>query len=351
MKNSSGSSIALVVPTRNCRQALNNHLQNLANFREGISEIVFVDSESTDGTLELIQGQLADWPKASLLQTPPGLYASWNAAIAEISSTWVNIATVGDLLRPGGLAQLLDCAEKYDADVVLSPPAMVNAMQERVPTRWPIHELLEMSGPPQMERLLKECEKWLFLTTLLPSSILGSAASNLYRSCFLQKHPFPTSFGHEGDVAWGVKVAPFVRIAVLGKECASFLVHERETVLTASMQGYRFSQLCELTAAVFVANRIPAVTEAATISACQQMQVRSLWSWLIALESVQDERLSYISTLEKERERLKRELHMLDSLQIFPFAKRPSLGDFATLARPLKRCWDATLQYIANRRF
>lgn len=348
MKISSGSSIALVVPTRNCRQALNNHLQNLANFREGISEIVFVDSESTDGTLELIQGQLADWPKASLLQTPPGLYASWNAAIAEISSTWVNIATVGDLLRPGGLAQLLDCAEKYDADVVLSPPAMVNAIQEKVPTRWPIHELLEMSGSPQMDRLLKECEKWLFLTTLLPSSILGSAASNLYRSCFLQKHPFPTSFGHEGDVAWGVKVAPFVRIAVLGKECASFLVHERETVLTASMQGHRFSQLCELTAAVFVANRIPAVAEAAIISACQQMQVRSLWSWLIALESVQDERLSYISTLEKERERLKRELHMLKSLQIFPFAKRPSRGDVAKLARPLKRCWDAILKYIAN---
>lgn len=341
MKTSSESSIALVVPTRNCRQALSIHLQNLANFRDEISEIVFVDSESTDGTLELIQGQLADWPKASLLQTPPGLYASWNAAIAEISSTWVNIATVGDLLRPGGLAQLLDCAEKYDADVVLSPPAMVNAIQEKVPTRWPIHELLEMSGYPQMDRLLKDREKWLFLTTLLPSSILGSAASNLYRSCFLQKHPFPTSFGHEGDAAWGVKVAPFVRIAVLGKECASFLVHERETALTASMQSHRFSQLCELTASVFVANRIPAVTEAAIISACQQMQVRSLWSWLTALEFVQDERLSYIVTLEKERERLKRELHMLQSLQIFPLAKRPNRGDVAKLARPLKRCWNA----------
>lgn len=333
-------SVGIVVPTRNCRELLPDHLANLRCFRDEIAEIVFVDSESTDGTLELVKAQLKDWPQARLLQTPPGLYASWNAAIAEIKSKWVNIATVGDMLRPSGLVSLAECGEKLQADAVLSPPIMVNSRQESVPVRWPIHELIDYYGSRWSECLMDNREKWLFLTCLLPSTILGSAASNLYRTSFLQKNPFPTYFGHEGDVAWGIEIAHFVRLAIVSKECASFVVHERDSALSAGSQSERFSQLSLLARKALGNKDSVDAKDAIIISSYRVKQMEPLWNWLCSIELSQEERLRYIGILENERDRLIGEIYHLKRLKIFPFFERPNRGDIVKILRPLKRRYD-----------
>jgi hypothetical protein len=94
-----------------------------------------------------------------------------------------------------------------------------------------------------------------------------------------------------------------------------------------------------LAAEVFAANRIPVATEAAILSVSQKKQVSALWSWLSALESVQDERAKYIMILEKEMERLKNEIHGLVGLPFFSFTKRPNRGDLVKITRPLNRFW------------
>jgi len=52
------------------------------------------------------------------------------------------------------------------------------------------------------DKPLNRAETIVNLCGFLPHGLLGSSASNHYRTAFLQKHPFPTDFGHCGDTAW-----------------------------------------------------------------------------------------------------------------------------------------------------
>jgi hypothetical protein len=73
--------------------------------------------------------------------------------------------------------------------------------------------------------------------------MMGSSASNLYRTEVIQARPFPTGFGHIGDTAWGVAHALHVRAAITPEACAGFVIHpgagnfsrEREDQLGASL--------------------------------------------------------------------------------------------------------------------
>jgi hypothetical protein len=56
----------------------------------------------------------------------------------------------------------------------------------------------------------------LFLFTLLNyrDAILGSSASNLYRTRVLQENPFPVDYGTAGDCGWGLANCLKIRLAI-----------------------------------------------------------------------------------------------------------------------------------------
>jgi hypothetical protein len=67
----------------------------------------------------------------------------------------------------------------------------------------------------------------LFAFAFMRQAILGSSASNLYRTDCLRAHPFPTDFGHAGDVGWGLRFAPDVRLGIIPETLATFVFHPR----------------------------------------------------------------------------------------------------------------------------
>ncbi len=215
--------IASVLPVYNCRERLERHLRSVAAWAPRVSELIVVDSGSTDGTLELAREILSPFG-ARFLQHPPGLYQSWNAGIAVATAPWCYISTVEDPITPEGLAHLLEVATRHDADVVISPPEMRNhdgsaPVDEKMPSNRLAESFL---SAVLSDRVLNRAESVANLCGFLPHGLLGSSASNLYRTSFLQKHPFPTNFGHCGDTAWGVLVAPFAKVAFTPLACARF---------------------------------------------------------------------------------------------------------------------------------
>jgi hypothetical protein len=161
---------------------------------------------------------------ARILQHPPGLYQCWNAGITAASSPWCYISTVEDPITPEGLSHLLDVVQRHDADVTISPPEMRNhdgsePVQDKMPSNR-LAAAFQASG--LSNRLLNRSETVANLCGFLPHGLLGSSASNIYRTSFLQKHPFPTDFGHCGDTAWGVMVAPVAKVAFTPVVCARF---------------------------------------------------------------------------------------------------------------------------------
>jgi hypothetical protein len=65
----------------------------------------------------------------------------------------------------------------------------------------------------------------LYFLFYMPSSLLCSSASNLYRTSLLQAHPFPADFGHAGDSAWSLQMSLNTRWVVDPKVESSFWVH------------------------------------------------------------------------------------------------------------------------------
>jgi len=215
--------ISAILPIFNCRERLARHLKSVATWAANVQEIIVVDSGSKDGSLEIARQVLTPFG-AKFLHHPPGLYQSWNAGIAVATSPWCYISTVEDPVLPGGLTHLCEVATRLDADVVISPPEMRSADgTQPSSTSWPgvcLQNSLSSAGLNEI--VLSKTESVAWMCGFPPSGLLGSSASNLYKTDFLQKNPFPTDYGMAGDTAWGIMISPLARITFTTKVCARF---------------------------------------------------------------------------------------------------------------------------------
>jgi hypothetical protein len=219
--------IGVIIPTRNSIELLPQHLAAVKAWIAQVQEVICVDSFSEDGTLEMLKAELQH-PRLRILSHPPGLYQSWNFAIQQVMSKYVHLATVGDSISLPGLRHLVQIAERFESQVVLSPPRFRSAHGEGLELkRWRIHDYLDT------QKITVACilpRSHLFITSVFAgtSGMMGSSASNLYQTALLKRHPFPTDFAHIGDTAWGVQNALRVRAAITPERCADFVIHSNE---------------------------------------------------------------------------------------------------------------------------
>ena len=275
--------ISAVLPVYNCRERLERHLKSVVNWAPMVTELIVVDSGSTDGTWELVKDILGPLG-AHFIQHPPSLYQSWNAGIAVATSPWCYISTVEDPITHEGLSHLLEVAERHNPDVVISPPEMMNedgsAPSDRLMPGNSLQKAFAQAGVN--ERQLTRTETVMMLCGFIPSGLLGSSASNLYRSSFLQKHPFPTDYGHCGDTAWGVSVAPFVNIAFTIRICARFYCQGNWSAKTPSHHIALHKRLADLCHKSLDAH-LPVNSENSVIKGWFDFHEHSmdfLWTWI-----------------------------------------------------------------------
>ena len=216
--------ISVLVPTCNSAALLPAHLDSMQEWAELVEEIVVVDSFSNDGTLDLLKARLRH-RNLRFFDHPRGLYQSWNFGVQQLRGKYAYISTTGDAITGEGLKHLAAAAGELNADVVISRPEFFNPDGQRAPgRRWPIHNLLEwrpMTRPTRVE----PWHVFLLATLDVPEGILGSSASNLYRTQTLQRYPFPTNFGHAGDTAWGIRHAFHISLAVTPEVFSRFMLH------------------------------------------------------------------------------------------------------------------------------
>ncbi len=282
--------IAAVLPVYNCRERLERHLRCVAAWAPQVSELIVVDSGSSDGTLEVAREILSPFG-ARFLQHPPGLYQSWNAGIAAATATWCYISTVEDPITPEGLSHLLEVATRHDADVVISPPEMRShdgsaPVDEKMPSNR-LADAFLASG--HADKLLNRAETVANLCGFLPHGLLGSSASNLYRTSFLQKHPFPTNFGHCGDTAWGVTIAPVAKVAFTPVSCSRFYCQTNFRPEDPERQRDRHRQLAGA-ARQALENAAVVDPECAVMLGwfdSTDHSMRTLWNWLAEQHSHQ----------------------------------------------------------------
>lgn len=215
--------IGVVVPTRNSMPHIRDHVEVLNQWIGRVKEVVVVDSQSVDGTVDYIREHLLH-SNLVIVDHPPGLYESWNAGISKIQSKYTYIATVNDYMPWETLVRLYSEAERLAADVVVSAPEIVYEDSTSKHRKWPIHSFLEKSVPKETY-LFQPLELLAWNSIDLPGTLIGSSASNLYRSVALQENPFPYDYGHAGDSAWAVAQALSLRWAVVPDVASNFQCH------------------------------------------------------------------------------------------------------------------------------
>ena len=211
--------VSVILPMRNELTLLPAHLDALDRWVGGVKEILVVDGDSTDGSLELL---LERWrhrhPK--VFQRDKGLYEAWNFAVRQARGDQIYFATVGDVIEPGGVAYLAEVLDGLAADFVLSPPRM--SFQSKPDShQWPIHLFLEAADLKE-PRLLGEWERFVLSSLYQLEGILGSSAANLYRRRTLLNAPFPEDVGHAGDTLWGMTRSRGMRIGVAPRQISTF---------------------------------------------------------------------------------------------------------------------------------
>lgn len=216
-------SLGLVIPTFNSRRYLERHVEGILPWIDLVQEIVVVDSDSTDGSPDLLRNRL---PHANLrvVRHPPGLYASWNHGISQLQTEYFTMSTTGDTISREGVEMLLRCASGGEFDVVLNKPVFVDLQDGIHRIKWPVDDMLK-GLPPGGSRAFGGLEALVYAMGRPDSALLGSSASNLYRTEFFKGRPFPLGWGVSGDAGWVWQHAVEARWGVLAGEYSRFLLH------------------------------------------------------------------------------------------------------------------------------
>ncbi len=223
--------ISVIIPTRNSAALLPDHLAAMRPWINLVQEVVVVDSRSTDGTVDLLREGLRH-SRLRFLEHPPGLYQSWNFGIRHAVAEACYISTVGETITEDGLKHLTNLLRERRCDAVISKPEFVDSQGGLIPPpQWPIDDILGTLRPRE-PIVLQGASLFFFALLNYRNAILGSSASNLYRTHTLQQRPFPLDYGTVGDAAWGLQNCFTVRVAVTPRRCSTFCEHPKSYALS-----------------------------------------------------------------------------------------------------------------------
>ena len=246
-------SLTVVVPVYGEAEVLQKHAQAHQNLWNAAAQVIWVATPSIDRAHELAR-KLAAGGSGQYLETPPGLYAAWNLAVAQAKKPWIYFNTVGDLCDPQALREALVLAEDAGADLLFSPPKLTPANLKLL-RRWPIfreaRSLNRRAGRPIAPAWLAD-----FQVRHHDACILGSLAGAVFRASFLQPRPFPEDFRSAGDTAWVYAHAVKMKAVFFPKPVAGFRVHESNRGAPNPRDLGRLLQLLEQT--VTPGNRVAA---------------------------------------------------------------------------------------------
>ena len=222
------SSISVIIPVYQSAERLPVHVESLRKLRSQVHEFIWMITKSPDGS-HITAGEAAKELGGQVLEVPRGLYQAWNAGIARATGNFVYISTIGDTITPEGLSALTVCMLKNQADVVFSPPIISPATRTNLKRsrHWPVFAFSKFLNRFAGLRIPKE--KVLLLQILSGASgLLGSCASCLFNTFYLQTNLFPTQYYHYGDTAWTYLNLPNIVLAFHPDPVARFFVHDHE---------------------------------------------------------------------------------------------------------------------------
>lgn len=316
--------LGVVIPTKNSMPYLPHHVAGLQPWLDLATEVVVVDSHSTDGDLDFLRANLRH-PALRFTSHPPELYASWNHGITQISSKYVYLATTGDAITLEGVGQLVEAAESLACDLVISRPTYCDVAGQAQPhAPWPADAVIATLDVEQTYRL-RQIEAVIFAAVHASNALTSSCASDLFRREIFQRHPFPTDLGTSGDAAWGWMHAAEVTWGVVPDKFYTFTLHPTNAS-TAEKQSHQTAQRADavLRAAMDSWRRSGVITEQTLPREIWENLMTGLTSYFDAKGAFDQDRHGSVPWVlnpragksRMQRERAARKLHSLKRIAL-----------------------------------
>ena len=233
----------MVIPVYQSAERLPLHIECLRALRPMVHEFIWVITESPDGS-HITAREAAKELGGQILEVPRGLYEAWNSGIARATGEFIYISTVGDTITVEGLNALSVCLQINEADVVFSPPVISPLTQANLKRsrHWPVFRFAQILNKHANSCIPKQ-QTILIQILSGASGLLGSCASCLFRTSFLQGRPFSTDHHHYGDTAWTYQNLPDAILAFHPNPVARFVIHNAKTPrIVDKGQVYRLTE-------------------------------------------------------------------------------------------------------------
>ncbi|MDQ6630702.1 MAG: glycosyltransferase [Verrucomicrobiota bacterium] len=234
--------VSVLISTRNSMAYLPEHLRSMTQWGDMVQEIVVLDGHSTDGTVDYIKHHFSH-RNFRICDSPRGPTQSWNYDLHPLRGKYIYLAPAGDIITREGLLHLTDTAEQLQCDVLLSKPEFISAQGEVFSDmRWPIHRIIEdlkLTTP----QILNTSKVVYYAITNGGSSLLGSPASNLYRSEIFKNNSFLPDFGTADHSSWAILNSAKMKFGVTPQACSRIVFHPENSKQNSSELSLQTFQL------------------------------------------------------------------------------------------------------------
>ena len=102
-----GKIISIIIATYNAEKVLKRCLDSIVTQKTGNVEVLIVDGNSTDSTMEIVQSYGTD-VDYSLSEKDKGIYDAWNKALKVAKGDWIMFLGSDDYILPGSIKIYLD---------------------------------------------------------------------------------------------------------------------------------------------------------------------------------------------------------------------------------------------------
>jgi glycosyltransferase involved in cell wall biosynthesis len=252
---------SVCIPCLNAGPYLRDRFDSLLAQNHRDFEIVVLDSESTDGSWEIILDHAARDPRIRAHREPRrGLYEDWNACVARARHDWIYVATADDTLAPDALAVFGAAIRDHpEARLVGSRLWQIDADGRDYvdPARTQCRDLLGCR-----HRAEGWCSPWTeFLHAVLVSAPFNSVTQIVFhRHAFDRAGGFSTRYGACGNGALQLRLLLAEPAYYLPRRLGSWRRHPAQISVTrpVSIHGNLRATLAHLAKDARVEGLIPA---------------------------------------------------------------------------------------------
>lgn len=123
-----GKIISIIIATYNAEKVLKRCLDSIVTQKTNDVEILIVDGNSTDSTMEIVQSYGTD-VDYSLSEKDKGIYDAWNKALKVAQGDWIMFLGSDDYILPGSIKIYLDYVRHVDrneTDIICAKCNFIN---------------------------------------------------------------------------------------------------------------------------------------------------------------------------------------------------------------------------------